>query len=69
MELESKWNVGDELYTIANMKIVKFKVSSVSIFGGKTFTNVSYFGDGYDSYKEDNCFKTEEELLNFLRRD
>lgn len=69
MKLESKWNVGDELYTIANMKVVKFKVSYLSIFAGKDAINVSYYGNNYDSYKEDNCFKTEEELLNFLRRD
>lgn len=69
MQVTTKFNVGDELYTIANMKIVKFKVSSLSIFVDKNLTTVSYFGDGYDSYKEDNCFRTEDELLNFLRRD
>ena len=69
MKLERKWNVGDELYTIANMKVVKFEVSALSIFACKDFTNVSYFDNGYNSYKEENCFKTEDELLNFLRRD
>ena len=46
MEMKSKYNVGDILYGIDNLKIVKIEVSSISIVTTKEYTHVYYHRDG-----------------------
>lgn len=67
MEIKSKYNVGDTLYTIEDMKVLKFEVYAVSSFWSKHVNGVSYHRkDSFSSYAEEKCFKSESELINHL---
>lgn len=67
MEIKSKYNVGDTLYTIEDMKVLKFEVYAVSSFWSKHVNGVSYHrSDSFSSYAEEKCFKSETELINHL---
>ncbi len=69
MEIKTKFNVGDVLFTINDMHIVSFTVKSVSVFCDKDGKSISYFEEGklLDSHKEAECFTSKEELLAYIQ--
>lgn len=69
MEIKTKFNVGDVLFTIKNMHVVSFTVKCVSVFCDKDEKRISYLEDGnlFASHKEEECFTSKEELLAFIQ--
>ena len=69
MEIKTKFNVGDVLFTINDMHIVSFTVKSVSVFCDKDRKSISYFEECklLDSHKETECFTSKEELLAYIQ--
>lgn len=69
MEIKTKFNIGDTLFTIKNMHVISFNVKAVSAFSSEGIRNVNYMSDAFDFYKEADCFKTKEGLLAFIQGD
>lgn len=82
MKIDTKYEVGDELWTIDHDEVTGFTVQSIRVVHGitkkhkiigwqQTFdeleTRIEYCGEGLDYHSEDKCFKTKEELINSLR--
>ncbi len=69
MEIKSKYNVGDIIFTIDGFKIVRFEVKSVSVLADENGVSVYYNRNGsYHSYPEKECFDSENSLINFIKR-
>lgn len=68
MEIKTKYNVGDTLYTIEHFKIIKFEVARIYAFAYESGVNIQYSSKGYIDYKEDECFRTEDELIKQLKQ-
>lgn len=67
MQVTTKFNVGDEVFTIKDMRIYSFIIKSVNVFCSKSGVKKSYGDDSYSFYEEEDCFKFKEELLNFIQ--
>lgn len=69
MEIKTKFNVGDVLFTIKNMHVVSFTVQCVSVFCDKDRKSISYFEEGklLNSHKEEECFTSKEKLLAYIQ--
>lgn len=70
MEINTKFNIGDELFTIdkKTAKAVKFKVGRIFVHVPEKGTpNVEYFGEDLPllegTYNEDVCFASMDELV------
>lgn len=69
MDIKSKYNVGDIIFTIDGFKIVRFEVKSVSVLADENGVSVYYNRNGsYHSYPEKECFDSENSLINFIKR-
>ena len=71
MEIKTKYNVGDKLWTVKNCKAYEFEVDRIYVSVGKEGKpSVTYYPkDGIissDSYTEQNCYKSREDLINGL---
>mgnify|MGYP000049129599 FL=1 len=71
MEIKTKYNVGDKLWTVKNCKAYEFEVDRIYVSIGKEEKpSVTYYPkDGIissDSYTEQNCYKSREDLINGL---
>lgn len=68
MDIRTKFQVGDELFTLKDMKIISFRVQNISIFCAQKNIRISY-GNGvdYNFYEERECFRTKEDLLMFIQ--
>lgn len=67
MEIKTKYNVGDTLYTIEHFKIIKFEVARIYVFTYENGVNIFYSSKNYIDHNEKECFKTEDELINKLK--
>ena len=69
MEIKTKFNVGDVLFTIKDMHIQSFTVKMVSVFCDNE-KRVSYVEEGnlFASHKEKDCFSSKEELLAYIQQ-
>ena len=69
MEIKTKFNVGDVLFTVKDMHIISFTVKIVSAFCDKDEKRISYIEDEnlFASHKEEECFTSKEELLAFIQ--
>lgn len=82
MQINTKYNLDDELWTIDHDEVTPFTVQGIrvvhrytekhNIFGwSQTFNEleikIEYAGEGLDYHSEDKCFKTKEELINSLK--
>lgn len=67
MQVITKFNVGDEVFTIKDMHIYSFIINNVNVFCSKSGVKISYGDDSYSFYEEEDCFKSKEELLNFIQ--
>lgn len=70
MDITTKFNVGDKLWTIKDCKAYEFEVDRIRIYANKTNTDVYYYPKcdvmSSESYKEDNCYSSKEELIKAL---
>lgn len=68
MDIRTKFQVGDELFTLKDMKIISFRVQNISVFCAHKDIKISY-GNGvdYNFYEERVCFRTKEDLLRFIQ--
>lgn len=65
MEIKTKFNIGDTLFTIENMRITSFEIDAVSVFMTKKSVTVNYYS-GVMSHKETECFPTKESLIDYI---
>lgn len=66
MEIKTKFNVGDKIYTVDNCAIKELVVNRICIFVYKDRTNISYECDDdlrNFSVTEENAFPSREALL------
>ena len=69
MEVKTKFNVGDTIYTVEDCAIKKLVVSKICIFVYDNRTNISYECDDFfcKSVTEQNAFPNREALLYNLQ--
>ena len=72
MTIETKFNVGDKLYTIDTdtMKMFSFKVTDIAIYHDADGTRIKYTeGGNPDAFciSEHRCFASEDELFNTIK--
>lgn len=73
MEIKTKFNINDKVFTIdtKTLKMKEIEIGSVCVFADEDGNRVKYIAKGEslmsDSYKEDVCFGTDQELLNHIR--
>lgn len=65
MEIKTKFNIGDTLFTIENMRITSFEIDAVSVLMTKENAIVSYYS-GVVSHRETECFPTKETLIDYI---
>jgi hypothetical protein len=73
MNIETKFKVGDNVYTVdpETLKIKQFEIESVTSFTNGKGTTVSVYpkGDGcYKGVDENKCFSTREALLDHITK-
>ena len=68
MEVKTKFNIGDIVYTIEpkKMKIKEVKIASVTVFCYTSETVVKIYDEVGDGYYEEKCFSSEKELLTYI---
>lgn len=72
MTVDTKYNLGDEVWGEWYMEITRFKVTSISIFVVGNITSIVYDLEDTQDYTndarmtEENLFPTKEELLKSL---
>lgn len=69
MEIKTKYNVGDKLWTIKDFRAYEFEVDRINVYINKEGkTDVSYYPErdiiSSDSYSEQNCYQSREDLIN-----
>lgn len=73
MEIQTKFNVGDEIYSIdkREMRIKKFEIGTIIMICGSE-NSISYREKGCnafdDDFPEERCFSSKEELLRYINR-
>lgn len=67
MVLETKFNVGDKIYTVEDCAIKELTVSCIAVFIYKDKTNITYHCDGTTCVNEENAFPSREALLYKLQ--
>ena len=72
MNVQTKYNVGDVVYTIdkATLKMREFEISTVFVSTTDVGVEVKYHARGDSAYAdnipEEHCFLSENELLNHI---
>lgn len=66
MEVKTKFNVGDTIYTVEDCAIKEHVVQCIAIFVYKDKVNISY-QCGKTTVKEENAFPSREALLSNLQ--
>ena len=70
MDITTKFNVGDKLWTIKDCKTYEFEVGLINIYANNLKTDVYYYPKGdimsSESFKEDNCYPSKEDLIKAL---
>ena len=69
MEIKTKFNVGDKIYTVDNCAIKELVVNRICIFVYNDRTNISYECDDFRNFSvtEENAFPSREALLYNLQ--
>ena len=74
MTIETKFNIGDKVFTIdtKTTKVKGFEVESIIAFAGNGYTRVTYKEKGSSvlesNYEEEKCFATPEELIDYVMK-
>lgn len=70
MEIKTKYNVGNKLWTIKDCKAIEFEVESLLINVNKDKNSISYYPKkdmfSSENYEENICFSSKEELIKAL---
>lgn len=71
MEIKTRFDIGDKVWTLSRNKAVEFEVCSISISRAKTLLPITYitycgaYSDGKITIApESDCFASKEELIN-----
>ena len=68
--IKNKFNLGDEVYTILNHKVVNFKITSIKLIDGKVLYRGSetfvFINSERDGVEEKYIFKSKKELIKSL---
>ena len=72
MDFKTKFNIGDEVFTIdtRTLQIKKFKVARIAVSMTESSQSASLYPDtSYlsDSYEDDKCFPSQDELLKYIK--
>lgn len=62
MEITTKFNVSDTLWTVRECKAIQFNVARIHL----SKDGISYWDEEYHSHPEENCFATKDELIKHL---
>lgn len=74
MSIETKFNVGDTVFTIdtKTTKVKGFEIESIIAYAGNGYTKVTYKEKGSSilesNYDEDKCFANKEELIDYVMK-
>lgn len=73
MEIRTRFDIGDKVWTLSHNKAVEFEVCSISISRSKTLLPITYitycgaFNDGkITTAPESDCFASKEELIDYI---
>lgn len=66
MEIETKYNIGDEVWAMYNNSLFKFEINKVLIIHDHNETIIQYKVKGCKYFFESEIFPTKEELLKAL---
>ena len=63
MQITTKFNLGDKVWTVKGCKAVQMTITEITV----SKESIQYRGDsGYTAYPESNCFVTKKALVNYL---
>lgn len=66
MEIKTKFNIGDNAWTVKGCKVVEIEISAINIDA----TSVRYINrSDFTSHLEQDCFSTKEALVKYLLSD
>lgn len=63
MEIKTKYNLGDKVWVVRNHKLAKITIDGISLRHNGLWCTAFY---NCESYPEEACFKTKEELLAYI---
>lgn len=73
MTIQTKFNLGDKVWTLSGCKAVEFEICSISINSPKTLNPISHitYCGAYNNGKittatESECFVSKEELIEYI---
>lgn len=73
MNITTKFNIGDRIWTLSHLKAVEFEISSLSIASPRILLpiiRITYCGTGANdtiiTAPEDECFTSKDELLKYI---
>lgn len=69
MNVSTKFNVGEKVATVEKntMKIIESSISMIGVYIYNDKVNVSYsLEENNGIYSEDVCFRSKEELVNYM---
>lgn len=66
MIIETKYNIGEEVWTIVENKVCKYPILNISVKKPNQVIEVMYYIGNYEWRYEHEVFPTKEELLKSL---
>lgn len=69
MEIISKFNLGDKVFTIRNNKAREIEIKSITVDEKGVWYSDSEASYIYSPHKETECFATREELIKYICND
>ena len=66
MRIETKYNLGEEVWTIDNCKAIKFTIISIHPSIDESGIYISYWEKGAKMHDEEHCYPTKESLIASL---
>lgn len=63
MEIKTKFNLGDKVWTLKNFRATEIEVSGYEI---NSVGKLRVRDAGFYLYNEDECFVSKEELVNYI---
>lgn len=65
MEIKTKFNFGDKVWTISQCKAAQFTIGFIGVYDGV----IVYGSDKYNLIPESECFATKDKLLKYITGD
>lgn len=68
MELKTKYNIGDVVYILVDYKIQRANIAGIGIDVIGEHKTVTYRFPVFPMRRENQCFRTKEELIKYLSK-